>query len=70
MIRTNVIKEQMRKRGLTQVQMAKRLGIDPATLNRKINNIDGCKISVREANEIASILDFPKEYLVDIFFAD
>lgn len=70
MIRTEKIKRQMRSAGITQEQLANRLGIDPSTLNRKINNADGCKISVREANEIASILNFRKDELTDIFFAE
>ena len=70
MIRTNEIKAQMKRVGLTQKTLAHNMGMNPATLNRKINNSNGEGITVSEANKIANVLQLPKEDLVKIFFAD
>jgi len=70
MVKSNEIKAQMKRKGVTQEELAKRLSMNPSTLNRKINNTDGSKITVKEANELAEALEFPKSVLVTIFFAD
>lgn len=69
MVQTNEIKAQMRRVGVTQKTLAERLKINPSTLNRKINDKEGKKITVAEANAIAETLQFPQNSLYTIFFA-
>ena len=54
----------MTEKKITQVQLAKLLGIDPSTLNRKINNKNGDNLTVKEVQKIMNILDInnPTEY--------
>ena len=70
MVKTNEIKAQMKRIGLTQESLAQIIEINPSTLNRKINNKSGTKITVAEANRLAEALGFPKAELLNIFFAD
>mgnify|MGYP002517153549 CR=1 FL=1 len=68
-IKTNELKAQMKRLEMTQKDLAKAIGMDPATLNRKINNENGTVLTVKEANEIAQALNIPRESMTDIFFA-
>ena len=54
----------MTEKNITQAQMAKRIGIDPSTFNRKINNKEGDNLTVKEVEKIMDILsiDNPSEY--------
>lgn len=64
MINTQKIKAKMTEKNITQAQMAKRIGIDPSTFNRKINNKEGDNLTVKEVEKIMDILsiDNPSEY--------
>lgn len=50
--------------GFTQEKLARQINVNPSTLNRKINNIDGDILTVKEAKEISDILNInnPSEY--------
>ena len=69
MVNTREIKAQMQRKGMTQVMLAQKLGINPSTLNRKINNEKGDNLTVKEAVEMTEALDFPRNEITDIFFA-
>lgn len=69
MVRTREIKAQMQREGITQHELARRIKINPSTLNRKINNEDGGKLTLKEAQRIADALKIPDEERVNIFFA-
>lgn len=69
MVNTREIKAQMQRKGMTQVMLAQKMGINPSTLNRKINNEKGDNLTVKEAVEMAEALDFPRNEITDIFFA-
>lgn len=69
MINTREIKAQIRRAGTTQEELARKLGINPSTLNRKINNEEGQHLTVKEATDMASALEIPREQLLTIFFA-
>lgn len=69
MIRSNEIKAQMRRVGITQEQLADKLNINAATLNRKINDPEGKNLSVKEALEMADALKLPSAMISTIFFA-
>lgn len=69
MVNTREIKAQMQRKGMTQAMLAQKLGINPSTLNRKINNEEGENLTVKEANEMAIALEFPRNEITEIFFA-
>ena len=69
MVKVNELKAELRRSGLTQEQLARKLGIDPSTLNKKLNNTDGSILSVKIANAIAKELNLSTNELVNIFFA-
>lgn len=69
MVNTREIKAQIRRVGTTQEELAKKLGINPSTLNRKINNEEGQQLTVKEATDMARALEIPRDHLLTIFFA-
>lgn len=69
MVNTREIKAQIRRVGTTQEELAKKLGINPSTLNRKINNVEGQQLTVKEATDMARALEIPRDQLLTIFFA-
>lgn len=69
MVNTREIKAQIKRAGTTQKKLAQKVNMDPATLNRKINNEEGQNLTVKEACEIAEELKIPREHLTAIFFA-
>ena len=69
MVQVNEIKAQMQRKGMTQAQLAKKLNMNPSTLNRKINNTDGENLTVKEATTIITVLQIPHEAIEGIFFA-
>lgn len=64
MINSQKLKAKMTETCFTQRKLAKVVGIDPSTLNRKINNSDGKTLTVKEAKIIADALGIknPTEY--------
>ncbi len=71
MINVLKLKAKMVECGVTQKQLANELGIDPTSLNRKINDKDGKFLTVKEANEIAEFLKIsdPKDYFFTTIIA-
>lgn len=69
MVNTNELKASLKRKGITQEELAKRVNMNPSTLNRKINNAKGENLTVQEAKEIAEVLEIPRSCLTDIFFA-
>lgn len=67
MINSMELKAEIKRNGLTQDQLASKIGIDPSTLNRKINNKKST-LSVDEAQKIVDVLNIPEEKLAVIFF--
>lgn len=67
MINSNKLKGLIKENGLTQEDVAKKLGIAQVTLSLKINNKRG--LSLDEANQLATILKIPACDFGTIFFA-
>lgn len=67
MINSMELKAEIKRSGLTQDQLANKIGIDPSTLNRKINNKNST-LRVDEAQKIVAVLNIPEEKLAVIFF--
>lgn len=66
MINTTELKAEIKRNGMTQVELSRKIGMDPSTLNKKINNKQST-LSVDEAQKIAEILHIPHEKLFIIF---
>ena len=68
MINIPKIKGRMVEKNITQEKLSALIGIDRSTLNRKINNVEGETLTVKEATQISRILEItmPEEY----FFCD
>lgn len=56
------------EKGLNQVSLAKKTGMDRSTLNRKLKN--GETFTIGEASKIAIILELTKDEAMTIFFTD
>lgn len=66
---TAKLKGKMRENGMSQEEMAKRLGVALSTLNRKLQVQEGDNFTVGEANKIYRILDLTSDEAVAIFFS-
>ena len=68
MVNVNKLKGKIVECGLNVSTLANRIGIDKATLYRKINE-NGEPITIREADKISEELKLSKEEVNDIFFS-
>ncbi len=68
MINTSKLKNRMRAMGITQKDLAALLDNDPATINRKMNDVTGYFLKAGDLEKIMSVLqiDDIREY----FFND
>ena len=69
MVQTREIKAFMKRRNITQAELATAIRINISTLNKKINNVSGEKLTLKEAQEIADVLEIPDFERTNIFFA-
>ena len=70
MIRKNSVQALLKENGMTQADLARKIGMNPATLSIKLNDKKGEKLSVAEAERISKVLKIDRNKLTDIFFAD
>lgn len=70
MIDSLKLKAKLKECGLTQEETAGKMGMNPATLNRKLNNENGENLTVKEANSLAVILKIPRTELTSYFFKE
>ena len=70
MINTLKLKAKLKEKNLTQEEVANRLGINPSTFNKKINNEIGETLTIQEATNLKNILEITNNDMVDIFFAN
>ncbi|MDO4302113.1 MAG: helix-turn-helix transcriptional regulator [Clostridia bacterium] len=68
MVNTRKIKARLTELGLTQDDLAAKLGLATCTVSQKLNNIRPLKLS--EANEIAKILKIDDLDFKEYFFAE
>lgn len=68
MLNVPKIKGRMREMKWTQESLAKEMGINPTTINYKINNENGEFLTIEEAEKLKNLLKIPKEELNDYFF--
>lgn len=68
MINIHLLKSYIVKNGMTIDEVARNLGINPATLYRKMNGKS--ELSIGEAEQLISTLSIEKNDIVSIFFND
>ena len=68
MVNINKLKGKIVECGLNVTELASKIGIDKATLYRKINS-DGEKLTIRDANLIAKELNLSRDEINEIFFS-
>lgn len=69
MVDTRLLKSKIVLSGMTQRELAKKLEIDPCTLNCKLNNKSGRTFSVNEAEKLGDLLNIKASEMSKIFFA-
>lgn len=65
---TAVFKKEMKKQGVTQYYLARRLKISQPAMCQKINNRRS--ISVKQAEKLAQIMGFDRARAAEIFFSN
>lgn len=68
MVDVNRLKGKIAEKGINIEELAKRIGVDKATLYRKIKS-DGKNISIKEAGLIARELSLSMDEVNSIFFS-
>ena len=66
MVDTNKLRGRMVEKGISQEGLAKAIGLDRSTVNRKLKT--GEDFSIGEANRIAEALHLSRDEAVSIFF--
>lgn len=65
----NLLRGKIREHGLTQGEVAAKLGMDSSTFSRKISS-NGLKFTVGEMHSIANVLQLSSEECCDIFLPE
>lgn len=68
LVNVNKLKGKIVECGLSVSALAERIGIDKATLYRKISE-NGDPLTIRDADKISEVLNLSKEEVNDIFFS-
>ncbi len=68
-VNINKLKGKIVEKGLSIALVAEQMGIDRATLYRRLDNC-GAGLLVKDAHKIAEILDLTCEEAMSIFFAE
>ena len=67
-VNVNKLKGKIVENGMTVSSLAEKIGVDRATLYRKLSN-DGETMLVKDANAIVSVLHLTAEDALEIFFS-
>jgi len=70
MINTAKLKAKLKERNMTQEELAKLMGKNPATINFKLNNEIGETLTIEETSMMKDILQISVSEMVEIFFAE
>ena len=70
MINTAKLKAKLKERNMTQEDLAKLMGKNPATINFKLNNEIGETLTIEETSMMKDILQISIPEMVEIFFAE
>lgn len=67
MINVRKLKARIYEAGLTQAMMAKKIGMNESSLNKKVNDASGKNLSIEEVEKISNVLAIPPEER-DLYF--
>ena len=67
---TAKLKAKLKERNMTQEELAKLMGKNPATINAKLNNKTGETLTIEETSKMKDILQINVSEMVEIFFAE
>ena len=70
MVNKNLLKAKIIANGFTSAEVAHKLGIDPSSLNQKMNPNNSRTLSVDEVGKLIKILNIPTDELDEIFFSN
>lgn len=68
-VNVNKLKGKIVEKGMNVTALAEQMGIDRATLYRKLKN-SGQTLTIREVNKIVEVLELTEKEALEIFFAD
>ena len=64
----NLLKGKMMERGMTQEEVAKKIGISPSRFNAKPNETGGAEFSLGEAKSLIELFRLSPKQVDQIFF--
>ena len=62
------IKARLKEMGLTQRDLANKMGVNESTVNAKLNDKNGRTLTIDETNKILKILKIDKLHINEYFF--
>ncbi len=68
MVNSKKLKAKLKELNLTQEEAARKMKINPATFNKKINNEEGDTLTVKEVERLSEILGLQRKDLSEYFF--
>lgn len=68
MVNSKKLKAKLKELNLTQEEAARKMKINPATFNKKINNEEGDTLTVKEVEKLSKILGLQRKDLSEYFF--
>lgn len=68
MVNSKKLKAKLKEQNLTQEEAARKMEINPATFNKKINNEEGDTLTVKEVERLSEILGLQRKDLSEYFF--
>lgn len=64
----DLLKDEIKAHGMTQEEVAKKIGISLSRFNAKLNNTDGAEFSLGEARSIINLFSLDPTRIDQIFF--
>lgn len=62
------LKAKLVERDITQQELSIKMGINPSTLNKKLNDAEGLFLSIKEVSNMCNILNIEPQEILSIFF--
>lgn len=63
-----LLKGKIREKGMSQQDVASKIGVSLSRFNAKLNNTDGAQFTLREVKDMRVLLDLTPEQVDQIFF--
>ena len=65
-----LLKGKIREKGMSQQDVASKIGVSLSRFNAKLNNTDGAQFTLREVKDMRVLLDLTPEQVDQIFLND